>query len=163
MGTLLRHMTVDAVVDAPPAAVWEVVGDPRRTGDWSHECVDVAFVDGSTVPAVGTRFRGRNRRGRTGWTRTCEIVGYEPGREIRWRTIPTSLYRDSTIWTITVEPEGASGSRVTQRYEVVQLSALMDRLMYLLMPAHRDRHDALEADLHRAGDVARGRRPHPTG
>ena len=27
MGTLVRHMTVDVVVDAPPAAVWEVVGD----------------------------------------------------------------------------------------------------------------------------------------
>jgi uncharacterized protein YndB with AHSA1/START domain len=163
MGTLPRHMTVDAVVDAPPAAVWEVVGDPRRTGDWSHECVDVAFVDGSTQPAVGTRFRGRNRMGRTGWTRTCEIVGYEPGREIRWRTVPTPVYRDSTLWTITVEPEGSARSRVTQRYDVIQLSPLMDRLLYLAVPAHRDRRDALEADLRRIGDVARDRRSHTNG
>jgi uncharacterized protein YndB with AHSA1/START domain len=154
MGTLLRHMTIDVVVDAPPTAVWEVVGDPRRTGDWSHECVDVTFVDGSLEPAVGARFRGRNRVGRTGWTRTCEIVDYEPGREISWRTVPTLVYRDSTIWTITVEPEG-DGTRVTQRYEVVKLGPVTDRLFYLMVPAHRDRHDALEADLRRIGEVAR--------
>jgi uncharacterized protein YndB with AHSA1/START domain len=156
MGTLIRHMTVDAVVDAPPAAVWEVVGDPRRTGDWSHECVDVELVDASD-PAVGVRFRGRNRVGRKRWTRTCEIVGYEPGREIRWRTIPTARYPDSTIWSITVEADDNGGTRLVQRYDVVKLSALMDRLFYLVVPAHRDRHDALEADLRRIGAVARAR------
>jgi uncharacterized protein YndB with AHSA1/START domain len=158
MGTLARTMTIDAVVDAPPDAVWEVVGDPRRTGDWSHECHEVAFVDGSTEPAVGTRFRGHNQVGRTGWSRTCEIVGYQPGREISWRTIPTAVYRDSTVWTITVEPDGSGGTHVTQHFEVVRLSALMSRLFYLLVPAHRDRHDALESDLHRIGEVARDRR-----
>jgi uncharacterized protein YndB with AHSA1/START domain len=169
MGTLLRHMSVDTVVDASPAAVWDVVGDPRRTGDWSHECVDVTFVDGSTEPGIGARFRGRNQVGRSGWTRTCEIVGYEPGREISWRTVPTAVYRDSTIWTITVEPDGADGadgsggSRVTQRYEVVKLGPVLDRLIYALVPAHRDRHDALEADLRRIGDVARAPEPRPAG
>ncbi len=80
MGTIPRHATVDAVVDAPPTAVWEVVGDPRRTGEWSHECLEVAFVDGATAPGVGVRFRGRNKVGKNGWSRTCEIVAFEPGR-----------------------------------------------------------------------------------
>lgn len=155
MGTLPRTMSVDAVVDASPAAVWDVVGDPRRTGDWSHECHEVSFVDGSTEPAVGARFRGRNKVGRTGWTRTCEIVEYTPGREISWRTIPTGLYRDSTVWTITVDPDGDGATKLSQRYEVVQLSPAMDRFLYLVMPAHRDRHDALESDLRRIGDAAR--------
>ena len=78
MGTIPRHATVDVVVDAPPTAVWEVVGDPRRTGEWSHECLEVEFVDGATAPAVGVRFRGRNQVGRNGWSRTCEIVGSNP-------------------------------------------------------------------------------------
>ena len=163
MGTLPRHMTVETIVDAPPAAVWCVVGDPRRTGDWSHECVDVAFVDGSTEPVVGARFRGRNKVGKRGWTRTCEIVGYEPGAEIRWQTIATMTYRDSTIWTITVEPDGDGGTKLTQRYDVVKLSPVMDRLIYLFVPVHRDRHDALESDLRRIGDVARDPQPRTTG
>ena len=85
---------------------------------------------------------GRNQVGRSGWSRTCEIVGLEPGREISWRTIPSRLHNDSTIWTITVEPEGAGGSRSrVQRYEVVKLSALMDRMIYQFVPVHRDRRD----------------------
>lgn len=154
MGTIPRHASVDVVVDAPPTAVWEVVGDPRRTGEWSHECLEVEFVDGADAPAVGVRFRGRNQVGRAGWSRTCEIVGYEPGREISWRTIPTSFYRDSTIWTITVDAEG-SGTRVTERFDVVKLGPVFDRFIYQFVPVHRDRSDALTADLRRIGDVAR--------
>ena len=159
MGTILRHAAVSVVVDAPPAAVWEVAGEPCRTGEWSHECTEVTFTDGARAPRVGARFRGRNRVGRSRWTRTCEIVGLEPGREISWRTIPTHLHNDSTIWTLTVEPESDSSTRtrITQRYDVVKLSGLMDRLIWMFVPVHRDRRDALTADLTRIGDVARDR------
>ena len=162
MGTIPRHAEVDVVVDAPFTAVWEVVGNPRRTGEWSHECLEVQLVDGAGAPAVGTRFRGRNRVGRSGWSRTCEIVGLEPGHEISWRTVPTQLYRDSTIWTITVEPEGA-GTRITQRYEVVKLGPVFDRFIYQFVPVHRDRREALTADLRRIGEVARAPEPRPAG
>ena len=156
MGTIPRHASVDVIVDAPPTAVWEVVGDPRRTGEWSHECLEVGFADGATAPAVGVRFRGRNQVGKTGWSRTCEIVGFEPGREISWRTVPAGMYRDSTIWTITVEPEGSGGSRITERYEVVKLGPVMDRFIYQFVKVHRDRREALTTDLQRIGEVARG-------
>ena len=55
-----------------------------------------------------------------------------------------------------VEPEDAGGSRITQRYEVVKLGPLMDRFIYQFVPVHRDRREALTADLRRIGDVARG-------
>lgn len=58
--------------------------------------------------------------------------------EISWRTIPSRLHNDSTIWTITVEPEGPGGSRIVQRYDVVKLSALMDRMIYQFVPVHRE-------------------------
>jgi uncharacterized protein YndB with AHSA1/START domain len=164
MGTIPRNATVDAVVDAPPTAVWEVVGDPRRTGEWSHECLEVVFVDGATAPAVGVRFRGRNQVGKNGWSRACEIVAFEPGHEISWRTIPSlPLHNDSTIWTITVEPEGDGGTRITQRYEVVKLGPLMDRFIYRFVKVHRDRRAELTADLGRIGEVARGPEHHLTG
>ncbi len=162
MGTIPRHAEVDVVVDAPSIAVWEVVGDPRRTGEWSHECLEVQLVEGAAAPAVGVRFRGRNRVGKTGWSRTCEIVAYDTGREISWRTVPTAFYRDSTIWTISVEPED-TGTRITQRYEVVKLGPLFDRFIYQFVPVHRDRRAALTDDLQRIGDVARAPEPRPAG
>jgi uncharacterized protein YndB with AHSA1/START domain len=156
MGTILRQASVEVVVDAPPARVWEVVGDVTRTGEWSHECADVAYVDGSTGARPGARFRGRNRVGRSAWTRTCEIVSVEDGHMISWRTIPSRMHNDSTIWTIAVEPAG-SGTRIVQSYEVVKLSKLMDHLIWRFVSVHRDRRDALTADLRRIGDVARAR------
>jgi uncharacterized protein YndB with AHSA1/START domain len=161
MGTLLRAATVEVVVDAPPTAVWEVVGDVTRTGEWSHECADVAYLDGSNAARPGARFRGRNRVGRSAWTRTCEIVAVDDGRSISWRTIPSRMHNDSTIWTIALEPAGAEdandATRIVQSFEVVKLSALMDRLIYQFVPVHRDRRVALTDDLRRIGDVARAR------
>jgi len=154
MGTIARSATVAVVVDAPPTAVWEVVGDPTRTGEWSHECTTVAFVDGATMPRPGARFRGRNRVGRAGWTRTCEIVAIDDGRSITWRTIPTRVYPDSTTWTITVEPADGGTTRIVEQYEVTKLSPVMDRLIWRFVAVHRDRRQALTDDLQRIGEVA---------
>jgi hypothetical protein len=121
--------------------------------EWSHECGEVAYLDGSTGPRPGARFRGRNRVGRSAWTRTCEIVSVEDGHSISWRTIPSRLHNDSTVWTIAIEPAG-SGTRIVQSYEVVKLSALMDHLIWRFVSVHRDRRAALTEDLRRIGDAA---------
>jgi uncharacterized protein YndB with AHSA1/START domain len=155
MGTIARSATVEVMVDAPPTAVWAVVGDPTRTGEWSHECTTVEFVDGATTARPGARFRGRNRVGRNRWSRTSEIVAVDEGRSISWRTIPSPLHNDSTTWTISVEPaDGAGATRIVQRYEITKLSAVMDRLIWQFVPVHRDRRDALRDDLRRIGAVA---------
>ncbi len=154
MGTIPRSATVDVVVDAPPTAVWEVVGDPTRTGEWSHECTTVKYVDGATAARPGARFRGRNRVGRSGWSRTCEIVAVDEGRSISWRTIPSRMHNDSTTWTISLEPTDSGATRIVQQYEITKLSPLMDRLIWQFVPVHRDRRDALTDDLHRIGAVA---------
>ena len=81
--------------------------------------------------------------------------------ELVWRTVPTRWFRDSTEWRIRLVPEGA-GTRIVQTFEVLKLSSLMERLIYLTMPAHRDRLPALGEDLRRLGRVARAGAPaHP--
>jgi uncharacterized protein YndB with AHSA1/START domain len=154
MGTLPRHGRVEVVTDAPPAAVWDIVRDPTRVGEWSHECRAAEWVDGATAAVPGARFRGRNRLKRARWTRASEIVTVEPPRELSWRTIPTVLYPDSTRWTLTLEPVGA-GTRIAQEFEVVKINPIAERLFYALVPGHRDRATALVEDLHRLGELAR--------
>jgi hypothetical protein len=154
MTALLREVRVEHVTDVDPAAVWAVAGDPTRTGEWSHECRSLEWVGGATGPAVGARFRGRNRLGRYAWTRQNEIVAIEPDRSITWRTIPTARYRDSSIWRLAVEPVDG-GTRIVQTYEVVLLGPVMERLIMWFVPAHRDRRPALTEDLVRLAEVAR--------
>jgi hemerythrin-like domain-containing protein len=150
-----RHVQQDGttavVVDADIDSVWEVVRDPTRVGEWSHECVDSEWVGPVTHARPGARFRGRNQQGPFRWGRLCEIVSVDPF-EIVWRTVPTRLYPDSTQWAIRLAPE-PDGTRIEQTFHVVKGTKL-ESLYATFLPAHRDRTDALRQDLRRIGEIA---------
>lgn len=153
MGTLPKNGSATVEVDATPEQVWALLADVTRTGEWSHETQGAEWLDGATAAAPGARFRGRNRQGRSRWSRVCEVVTTDVPGTISWRTVPSRLYADSTVWTYELEPAG-TGCRITQRFEVVHINPVIDRLFYALMAAHRDRSIALEGDLRRLGEVA---------
>ena len=52
-------VTVDAGIDE----VWDVVRDPTRVGEWSHECVGAAWIGDADRAVPGARFRGRRPDG----------------------------------------------------------------------------------------------------
>ena len=153
MKTLMRNGRVEATTRATPDQVWAVIADITRVGEWSHECTVGEWLDGAVAAAPGIRYRGSNRVGRVRWSRTNEIVEVVENQRLVWRTEPTKMYPDSTEWQITIEPL-PDGSRIVQTFEVLKLGAVMDRLIYLVTPAHRNRLPALEGDLTRLGEVA---------
>lgn len=142
----------EVVTPAAPEAVWAVVVDVTRTGEWSHECIGCSWLDGATRAEPGARFRGRNRQRVFRWGRVCEIVSAED-HELVWRTVPTTFYPDSTEWRIAVEPVDG-GTKITQRFVVVKAPKLLDLVYATLVPDHRDRDAALQQDLRRLGAVA---------
>lgn len=156
-GRLQRRGSVEAVVDASVDAVWAVVSDPTRTGEWSHEARRHEWRAGSGPATPGARFRGHNRVGPIRWTRECEVLVVDPPREIAWRTVPTRLFPDSTEWRLHVEQAGAGRTRIVQTFRVLRLHPLLDRLFWLVLPPHRNRSAALTADLERIGRLARRR------
>jgi hypothetical protein len=155
MGTLPRTGTVEAVVAATPEQVWDLLADITRAGEWSHETVGGHWIDGATHAAPGARFRGNNRYGKRGarWTRTCEIEEAVRPSLLVWRTIPATLYPDSTCWRVEISP-APGGSRIVQRFDVLKIPAVLDRLYYAVLPKHRDRRAALTEDLRRLGEAA---------
>lgn len=148
-----KRGVTEVVVPTDPAAVWAVVVDVTRTGEWSHECTGCSWLGGATRAGPGVRFRGRNRQRVFRWGRVCEVVSAD-GHELVWRTVPTTFYPDSTEWRILVEPAGGGGSRITQRFEVVKAPKLLDPIYATLVPNHRDRDAALQQDLRRLGELA---------
>ena len=140
-------------VDAPIESVWRVVADVTRTGEWSHECHHVAWLDGATGAAPRVRFRGRNRSGWLRWSRTCEVLVVDAPHQIAWRTIPTRLFVDSTDWRISLEAEG-TGTRIVQSFRVTRCPDWWEWLVARANTPHIDRSAALTADLHRIGEVA---------
>ena len=143
----------EVVVDADPGAVWDVVRDPTRVGEWSHECVAATWLDGATHAEPGARFRGRNHQGLLRWGRVCEVLSADD-HELVWRTVPTTLYPDSSIWRIRVEPADGGGTRLVQTFEVVHGPKVLDPIYATIAPNHRDRDAALQQDLRRLGAVA---------
>jgi uncharacterized protein YndB with AHSA1/START domain len=150
---LPRRGTVEVTVDASPEQVWAVISDVTRIGEWSHEAQSNVWLDGAVAAAPGVRFRGQNRQGRSRWSRTCEVVRVDDGLAIAWRTVPSRLYRDSSLWTYELEPAGA-GTLIRQRFEILQIAPFFDWLYYRVVPAHRDRSAALEGDVRRLGEAA---------
>jgi len=147
-----KRASVAVSVPVDIEAVWDVVRDVTRVGEWSHECVSASWVGDATSAAPGARFRGRNRAGIFRWGRVCEIVAAEP-HELVWRTVPTTFYPDSSEWRIVVA-EHDGGSMIEQCFEVIRAPKVLDLLYARLIPAHRDRTAALTDDLRRLGDVA---------
>ena len=87
------------------------------------------------------------------WSRQNEIVAADAPHLLAWRTVPTRLYNDQTEWRISIERDG-DVTTIVQTFEVLKLGPVMERLFHLLIPAHRDRMDALRDDMRRLASVA---------
>jgi uncharacterized protein YndB with AHSA1/START domain len=147
-----RECEASIAIAAPPGAVWSVIADVTRVGEWSGECRGCAWVGESDAPVPGARFRGRNRRGGLRWTRLNEIVAVDEPYEMVWRTIPSGPYPDSVEWRLRLR-EDAAGTVVSESFRVLQIPSLMEWAIGVAMPAHRDRTADLADDLARLKSV----------
>jgi uncharacterized protein YndB with AHSA1/START domain len=155
---LARTCRTEVIVNAPVEAVWRILADITRTGEWSHECRQVTWLHGATKAAPGVRFRGRNRSGWLRWSRVCEVAAIDPQRELAWRTIPTTALPDSTEWRITLAPV-AGGTRIVQSYEITRCPGWYAWVIVRVNPTHSDRSGALAEDMRRLGAIAAGQTP----
>jgi uncharacterized protein YndB with AHSA1/START domain len=150
--------TATVHVDAPPREVYDLVTDVRHMGEWSPETYRAEWIDGATGPAVGARFRGRNRRGFVRWSTTPRVVVADEGREFAFVTELRG--RELTRWTYRFEPDGEA-TLVHESFEIIDSLAVMDvALKYVLRIGDRadDLVDGMQATLHRikiAAEAAR--------
>ncbi|HET7821452.1 MAG TPA: SRPBCC family protein [Ornithinibacter sp.] len=152
-GTIPRHGRTEAFAATTPDAVWEVIADVTRIGQWSGECRSARLARGASRPAPGIRFRGWNRSGPFLWTRSCLFTVVDPPRHLAWRTVGLWGHVDSTEWHITLETHG-DGTRIVQSYDVIHVLPGVDRIYWRLITAHRDRSDALAQDVDRLAALA---------
>jgi uncharacterized protein YndB with AHSA1/START domain len=112
-------------IDAPPEAVWNLVSDITRMGEWSPETQSAAWTRGSSGPEVGATFAGRNRHGWTRWTGRCDVTVAEPGRKFAFvRRGPDG----GATWSYSLEPE-EGGTKVTEAFSQARASLLPLRIV----------------------------------
>lgn len=113
--TSAREGHVKMHMDATPEAVWALLADVERMGEWSPECYRLRWLDGAEAPAtVGARFKGHNKSGLLRWSMTCQIKVADPGRELAWSTIRGG--RDIVVWRYRLESANG-GTDVTESFE----------------------------------------------
>jgi uncharacterized protein YndB with AHSA1/START domain len=109
------RVEVSTTIAAPPLAVYELVADLSRMGEWSPETTGITWLGGATEPHPGTRFRGANRNGVRRWSTTCTILTAEPGRELSWES--RLLGRPVARWCYSFAPDGGGGTTLTETSE----------------------------------------------
>jgi carbon monoxide dehydrogenase subunit G len=96
------------VVAATPEAVYDLVSDVTRTGEWSPVCTSCWWDDESEAGRVGARFTGRNETPDRTWETRSQVVAAERGREFAW-VVGQGFVR----WGFLLEPKG-EGTRLTR-------------------------------------------------
>jgi hypothetical protein len=147
---LRKECEATVTVRAPADAVWAVVSDVTRTGEWSGECKGCEWVGPVTEARPGAQFRGRNHRRGLRWSRRNEVDVADASQELAWHTVMSAIFRDSTEWRIVLAPTAdGQGTDVTESFRITHISRPLDWLFGLAMPPHRDRSADLAADLER--------------
>src|SRR5436190_4007569 len=128
-------------IAAPAERIWALVSNVTRTGEWSPENTGGVWLDDATGPAVGVKFKGSNRRGKTRWSTTCEVVAAEPGREFAFVTGTTK--KPETLWRYVLEPAG-DATTVTESFQLVRPLGFGSRLLTRITTGVKDRTADLE-------------------
>ena len=151
---LRRNGQVETTSTASPEAVWAIVSDVTRIGEWSHECLEASLLDGATAPAPGVRFQGTEHgRARAVGADQRDGARRRAARVLVAHGADTDVSRQHRVDDL---DRTGRGRRMPHHaaFEVLKLNPIMDRLIWLVTPAHRDRLPALEADLVRLAEAA---------
>ena len=111
----LPRDSVSIEIGAPPERVYELVSDVTRMGDWSPECKSCSWTGGATGPAVGARFKARNK-GHRGppWFNKPVVTAADEGREFAFNRSGPGI--GSYTWRYVFEAT-PTGTRVTESYD----------------------------------------------
>jgi hypothetical protein len=136
--------TVDRVsvtIAAPPDAVWALVTDLGRMGEWSPETTSCRWFGRRKGPEVGATFIGWNKRGWARWATTCAVERADPGRAFGWRVRETGVR-----WGYELEPDG-DGTRLTETRDLTRARLWLIRPSSLLVGGWDEHADELRAGM----------------
>jgi len=112
------HDAVSVEIAASPDEVYALVSDITRMGEWSPECVQCTWTKGATGPAVGARFKAKNKGGRgPAWGNTPTVTAADPGHEFAFNRNGPGV--GDYTWRYVMEPT-ATGTRLTESFDATK-------------------------------------------
>lgn len=113
------------VVSRPPEALYDLVADVTRMGEWSPICTACWWDDDARGPQPGAWFTGRNETPDRVWETRCQVVAADRGREfafvvgdgwVRWGYAFSATADGGTLLTESWEFTPAGVARFRERY-----------------------------------------------
>jgi hypothetical protein len=111
------HGSVTVQMNASPTEVWDLVSDVTRIGEFSPETFEAEWLDGSTGPEVGAKFRGHVKRNGIGpvyWT-SCKVTSCVPERDFGFAVYAVGGRANN--WRYQLEPKDG-GTAVTESFRL---------------------------------------------
>lgn len=109
----MGDVTVATEIAAPAEAIYDLVADMPRMGEWSPECERVVWMRGAGGAAVGVEFTGHNRNGRRRWSTHGTVVVAERGREFAFE-VRSVLNLPVSRWSYRFDSDSDGRCRVTE-------------------------------------------------
>jgi hypothetical protein len=98
-------------VQATAEALYDLVSDIRRTGEWSPVCTACWWDDDARAGTAGAWFTGRNELPDRTWETRSQVAVAERGREFAW-VVGGNLVR----WAFSFAPAG-TGTTLTESWD----------------------------------------------
>jgi uncharacterized protein YndB with AHSA1/START domain len=114
MAATTHDLEVAHIIAASPEAVYALVTDLPRMGEWSPENTGGRWVTPATGASVGAKFRGTNKSGKAQWTTIAKVVVADPGREFAFDVTATGM--GVARWGYRLESVDG-GTRVTEYWD----------------------------------------------
>jgi Polyketide cyclase / dehydrase and lipid transport len=141
----LDHDHVSLRMRARPEDIYALVADVTRTPEFSPEILECTWLDGATGPAVGARFKARNKvPNRPSWNNKPVVTVVDPGRQFSFAR--TELFGGTVEWTYRFEPDG-DATLVTESYSVTKKLSPAGWFIIGVLFARKDRRTDLRAGM----------------
>lgn len=106
-------------VHASAEALYALVSDISRTGEWSPVCTSCWWDDDAEAGQVGAWFTGRNQLPNRTWETRSQVVAAQPGREFAW-VVGGSFVR----WGFVLTP-AEEGTTLTESWDFLPAGIAM--------------------------------------
>jgi uncharacterized protein YndB with AHSA1/START domain len=113
-----KTISHSVVIDATPEALYDMLADVTRMGEWSDACTGATWDEGAGPTAVdGVWFTGHNKAGEHSYDTHCQITAAERPTAVAW--MQRGKDEGFTEWRYEFEP-AEGGTKVTESWIVVR-------------------------------------------
>ncbi len=145
--TPVRTHEQSIIIEADPMALYDLVSDVTRTGEWSPVCRACWWDDPGEAGQVGAWFTGHNELPDRTWETRSQVVAADRGREFSW-IVGGSFVR----WSFTFKPDGKA-TQLTESWQFLPAGIAMfqekydDRAAEEIDARTRQAHDGIPRTL----------------